>query len=301
MSWFEGWVQNVKKPFQETGKTTLLLPELEEWLLVQRHLRLKHTQLTEHIDTYLQQVRGKCSALTYSLELWTERQEDQPEEFFSQMTQARQLLQHLAQQEGSEVLQGTGPALQLLQNLKETFSSSGENNEISSWKKEVQELQALQEDIQKKKEQSGLNVFDKLQQTRLLLQQTQEKCRQTQSIFTQLQDRFQQTQVREQQKTRELQALQQHPDYQYFRSQLEPTSSTSPLRDPAERKSPFQIKLEEAHYKLIHFTQQRERLQEQIVEKQEELQRLEETRSRTVKFFEQLVKVSLGRDITLQF
>lgn len=64
---------------------------------------------------------------------------------------------------------------------------------------------------------------------------------------------------------------------------------------PSDR--PFLLKLEEAQYRLEHFTQQVTQLQQQISEAEEQMKELKEQRSKELDLFLHLIKMGLGKEI----
>lgn len=332
MKWFQKVVQNIKKPLGNSGsgdKVTLSIPELRDWLLVQYHLRRKQSGLNEAVAVYLEQVSAKAETFAYNLELWEERLagNSQEREAGSLLGHARQVVSWYAKQKEEELWKDYS----LSNSPSDSSLNSSSNSSLNSLPKrlvtylttiqqerelspemtalcssvvqEVQGMHQLQTEIQEKIAASGLVVFGKLQEARKIMEEAADKQQAAQRRKAELELRLQQNQQREQQKAVELQALKSHPDYQLVVARQQALASKEASRALSEsqvpRRTPFQMKVDEAEYKLAHFSQQRQRLEEECLGLQEQIDQYQNACQRAAAYFSDIAKVSLGRGVTI--
>ncbi|HLC70455.1 MAG TPA: hypothetical protein VJI32_00480 [Candidatus Nanoarchaeia archaeon] len=184
---------------------------------------------------------------------------------------------------------------------------------------ELQEIHSLLGQFEQTVALSGFHKIKTLTEKSITIDGYSDRLYQSQQQLKVFQEKHTLVQSKQQEKEAELQQLQQDTAYASFlgikdqRSKLMAEIENNPdFHQRFEMKQRLDalakavgnkellLKLEDIEYRMTHFRTQSQRLQEEIVRVQEEMNEVSQLRQRETEFFTNLVKVSLGQDIEIK-
>ena len=335
-----GWLQAIRKKWfssSASASETVLLPQLPSWIAAQEKELLQRHNLESEAAAYRQSVQEKSRQLDHKVNEWQERSRSaRNSELLSIFSNTKKLCGSFSIPDNAsietiqKVQEAIEPELEALQEKLE--ASSFRNNfsfilteeekgkitenplltEITAWQKlnsyfeqkliqsGYRKLKTIQERAQKinfiyqEKERISQELQKKKEQHQLVEQKKKEKEQEllplqtgtSYTLFNQISDQRSQL-LTEMQSTTDIQKRFE------FKQQLDQLEKTVGNKD-------FLIKIDEMHYRLDHFRQQAEKLQQELTQLDDDFREKEFSLERELELFRNLVRLGLLKEIEIK-
>lgn len=303
-----GWMQRI---LEKTGisnvvtvqQKTLHVHELIDWLDAQKEQVITSHKLVQELSTHVNALKNQRWLLQCKLDEW-KQQGNQPK-----AEMAEHLIHLLNLPESGTIDQ----MLELHGKVERVLEPVIGDGEVHP---EFEQVHELQDQFEQKVIQSGYSKIKTLLQRAAIIDQVGDEIHQLQQQVQVRKEKLAQIGEKRNEKQAALASLQQHSAYATFALvkderqklliEIEKAESLQQKFELKERLHhvekhagghDFALKMDDAYYRLEHFSQQASRLQEDLAKLEDALQEKNIRRQREVELFTNITKISLGKEI----
>ncbi len=335
-----GWLQAIRKKWfssSASASETVLLPQLASWTAAQEQELLQRHKLELEAAAYQQSIQEKSRQLDHKVNEWQERSRSaRNSELLSIFSNTKKLLGSFSIPDTSsieaiqKVHETIEPELEALQekleasSFKNNFSfilKEEEKGKITEnpLRTEITALQNLKADFEQKLIHSGYRKIKTIQERAQKINQIYQEKEHISQELQQKKEQHRLMEQKKQEKEQELIPLQADASYTLFsqirdqRSQLlTEMQSTTDIQKRFELKQQldqlektvgnkdFILKIDESQYRLDHFMQQAEKLQQELTQLDDDFREKEFSLERELELFRNLVRLGLLKEIEIK-